>query len=218
MSATSGPGTLSLSEEKKELTRDRIRRAAQAMLAEHGLRATVEDIARAAGVSARTVFRHYPSHDELVAQSLTMMFDELGRPVDGLPDPLVDLRGWLEMLALSAHTRSAKVLGKAFWDIHNPGENPSPVVLRALAKRRPLRRQRTDSIAEQAWIAAGGTGTPPGTVSESFGLHFSGYATRALAVDYRKTPEGVARLTTDVLMAVLGQAVDEQRRIESNAD
>jgi len=206
-----GPGALSLAEEQREWTRGRIRRAAMKVLAERGLGATVDDIAAAAGVSARTVFRHYAGADQLVAAAIEEMIDELGRPVEGLPDPTVDPRGWVATLVLAAHTRNAGILGRVFWDIHNPAPDTSPIVLAALSNRRSLRAQWMTYIANGAWRAAGGTGPVPPALYESFSLLFSAFVTNALAVEFDHSPEQAAVLTTDVLMTLLESTVARQR-------
>jgi AcrR family transcriptional regulator len=54
-------------EDKKQETRERLRDAAFALFERHGFEATkVEDIARAAGVSPRTVYRYFSTKSELV--------------------------------------------------------------------------------------------------------------------------------------------------------
>jgi AcrR family transcriptional regulator len=47
--------------------RDRILEAARALVAETGVDATMEDIARHAGVAVGTLYRHFPAKEDLVA-------------------------------------------------------------------------------------------------------------------------------------------------------
>ena len=47
--------------------RDRILEAARALVAETGVDATMEDIARHAGVAVGTMYRHFPAKEDLVA-------------------------------------------------------------------------------------------------------------------------------------------------------
>jgi AcrR family transcriptional regulator len=47
--------------------RDRIMEAARALVAETGVDATMEDIARRAGVAVGTLYRHFPAKEDLVA-------------------------------------------------------------------------------------------------------------------------------------------------------
>jgi AcrR family transcriptional regulator len=196
-------GFANLTEEKNAVTRSRIRRAAMRVLAQRGLRATVEEIAEDAGVSSRTVFRHYAGHDDLVADAIAGMYEELGRPVPGLPDPSDDLRAWLWRLALEAQARNAEILGHAFWDLYNPPPGTSEVILDALVERRLRRERWMGLIVETAWTVAGGTGRPPREIDEAFKLLFSAYATYSMATDFEHSPHEAATRTTSLLMAIL---------------
>src|SRR5262245_33272374 len=60
----------SLADAQRDLARDRILRAARGALAERGLATTVDEVAEAAGVSRRTVFRHFDTRENLFAQAL----------------------------------------------------------------------------------------------------------------------------------------------------
>ena len=69
----------SLADEQKQLTRDRIRRAAMVVVARRGFDATVEEIARESGVSPRTIFRHYATQGSLILATVKDMFEACGR-------------------------------------------------------------------------------------------------------------------------------------------
>ena len=115
MNKPDSPSPLSLAEEQKQLTRVRIRRAAMEVLARRGFDATVDEIARVSGVSPRTIFRHYGSHDQLILATVKDMCEACGRkPIEGLPSPSVDLDGWIEGVAITVHTRNAEIFGEAF--------------------------------------------------------------------------------------------------------
>ena len=47
---------------------------------------------------------------------------------EDLPLPGDDLDGWIEGLAVTVHTRTAHVVGAAFWDIHALRANTSAVL------------------------------------------------------------------------------------------
>ncbi|MFJ4843069.1 TetR/AcrR family transcriptional regulator [Streptomyces sp. NPDC088746] len=72
---TSGPG---LRERKKQATRRAIAEAAVRLAAEHGAEnVTVEAISEAAGVSPRTFFNYFPSHDD----AFVLVDDEAGERI-----------------------------------------------------------------------------------------------------------------------------------------
>src|ERR1700761_1031141 len=83
-----------LLERKRQTTADHLVRAAVAGLAKHGFRVTVDDIAHEAGVSRRTIFRHFATRDELLAVALTQQSDTFRSTLPQLGD-----QGWQTWLA-----------------------------------------------------------------------------------------------------------------------
>jgi AcrR family transcriptional regulator len=216
----------SLAGEQQELTRSRIKRAAMEVVAERGFDATVEEIAQLSGVSPRTIFRHYVSHDRLVAAAVKDMFEACGRyPIENLPRLVDDLDGyidalpqrfddlddWLESLAVTIHTRTARIFGEAFWDIHAPNARASEALSEVAALRRQYRIRGVEFLAALAWRTAGGTGEPPHKLVLGFALNLSAFATHALMIDFDQTPTQVGMLSAEILKALLGRCVDEQR-------
>src|ERR1700686_1177831 len=113
----------SLAEEQQTVTRTRIRQAAMEVVARRGFGATVDEIAELCGVSPRTIFRHYRTHDRLIAATVKDMFEACGLPrltddpdgwIEGLPRLVDGLDDWIEFAALTFHTRSAHIFGAAF--------------------------------------------------------------------------------------------------------
>jgi AcrR family transcriptional regulator len=79
--------------------------AAADEFAEHGLEASVADIARRAGVGKGTVFRHFATKDDLLAAIVLDRIDALnmvGERLLGAADPGAAL---LEFLTVAAHQR-----------------------------------------------------------------------------------------------------------------
>ena len=70
---------ISLAEEQRQVTRNRIRQAAMQVVAQRGFDATIEEIARVSGVSPRTIFRHYTSQSNLIISTVKDMFEACGR-------------------------------------------------------------------------------------------------------------------------------------------
>jgi AcrR family transcriptional regulator len=197
------------------------------VVAQSGFDATVEEIAQLSGVSPRTVFRHYLSHDRLVAATVKDMFEACGRyPIEGLPRLVDDLAGyldalpqefddldsWLESLAVTVHTRTARIFGEAFWDIHAPSTRASEALSEVASLRRQYRIQGVGFLAGLAWRTAGGIGEPPSKLVLAFALNLSAFTTQALMIDFDRTPTQVGMLTADILKAFLEECVDQQRR------
>jgi AcrR family transcriptional regulator len=198
----------SLAQEQQQLTRSRIRDAAMTVVARRGFDATVAEIADISGVSARTIFRHYESHDHLIASAIKDMFEACGRgPVEGIPRSKEDLDGWLEGIAKTIHTRNAEIIGDAFWDIHAPRQNASDIFVELDAFRREYRTRGVRFLTARAWRAAGATGDPPDQLVLAFALNFSVFTTQALMIDFEQTPAEIGSVTADILKTLLKHAV-----------
>jgi AcrR family transcriptional regulator len=97
--------------------RERILAAASDLFYSRGIRAVgVEAIAEAAGTNKMTLYRHFDSKDELVAEYLRRLAADAGKFWDGLEaahpgDPRAQLRGWLA--AMEAHVVDADQRGCA---------------------------------------------------------------------------------------------------------
>ena len=75
----------SLREEQKALTRNRLLDAAVTVLAEKSIvDATMEDIARAAGVTRVTVYAHFPGKGEIVQALAERLYGTMGEVFGGL--------------------------------------------------------------------------------------------------------------------------------------
>src|SRR5437016_4096640 len=85
-----------------ERNRQRILRAASEVFTERGLQATLDDVARRAGVGVGTVYRRFPDKEALVEALFTERLDALvGYAEQGLadPDPWAGLVWFLEQAA-----------------------------------------------------------------------------------------------------------------------
>ena len=104
-------------ERAKSPPRDRIVATASELFYRHGIRAVgVEAIAEAAGTNKMTLYRHFASKDELVAEYRRrlaayagLFWDDLAKAHPG--DPRAQLRGWLA--AMQAHVLDADQRGCA---------------------------------------------------------------------------------------------------------
>lgn len=196
------------------------------VVALRGFDATVEEIAQLSGVSPRTVFRHYVSHDRLLAATVKDMFEASARhPTEGLPRLVDDFDGWLEglprhvddldrwleIVLVTIHTRAARIFGRAFWDIHAPNGKSTPALSEVAALRRQFRLQGVQYLTTLVWKTAGGRGEPPEDLVLTFALHLSAFATQALMIDFDQTPAEVGVLSAGILRTAVLRAVQRQR-------
>jgi AcrR family transcriptional regulator len=190
-----------LGEETRAATQARIVQGAKAALAARGFAATVDDIAAAAGVSRRTVFRHFATHDEVLTAAMTEILASYDRLIPGPPPAGADLKTWLGETAVALHNLNARLMGKAFWDMNvdRPGMTP--------AERDRQRIGFATQIARHAWRAGNGRGQPPSWVVDAFALQLSGFATNCLA---GYNAEKAGRVSARILSAVLTTALAEE--------
>lgn len=81
--------------------RERILAAAEAVFLENGAGASLEDVAKRAGVGIGTLYRRFPTRDDLLAASYSARFlavAEASRDRADALDPLAALRAYLEDL------------------------------------------------------------------------------------------------------------------------
>src|SRR5215467_1839451 len=103
----SPPAKSALSDDKNERIppRERILAAAADLFYRHGIRAVgVEAIAEAAGTNKMTLYRHFESKDELVAEYLRRLAAEADaawdrRAAEYPGDPRAQLRAWFKDMA-----------------------------------------------------------------------------------------------------------------------
>ena len=83
--------------------------AAGEAFAEHGGEASLEDIARRAGVGIGTLYRHFPTRQELLEALYIDEVEEMSRAAEGLADlePWDALRTWLHQYVQFAQTKRA---------------------------------------------------------------------------------------------------------------
>ncbi|WP_244179018.1 TetR/AcrR family transcriptional regulator [Streptomyces rubellomurinus] len=85
--------------------RDRILVAAAALVAEQGTQASLRDVARRAEVGLGTLYRHFPTREDLLAALLGRRFEELAERADALAataPPERALTDWLHEFTLGA--------------------------------------------------------------------------------------------------------------------
>ncbi|MGC1287991.1 MAG: TetR/AcrR family transcriptional regulator [Streptosporangiaceae bacterium] len=202
-------GTLtapSLADEQRELAQARILRAAGAALAARGLAATVDDVAEAAGISRRTVFRHFATRDALFVTVIRAGVQRYAEQIPAPPDD-DDLRGWLVELLEVTHRLNARN-GRVFWDLVGvQAADLSPDLAMAAAECRDSRNRFATTVTELMWRARGGQGLPPRWLVDAVAVQLSGFTTQSLAGDLGRAPDEVAHVSAQVIEAALASAL-----------
>ena len=191
------------------VSRERVLRATQRLLAEQGLGISMDDIAVAADVGRRSLFRHFDSRDALVAEalerSLAWYFDRVALAADQFPS----LDEWLVALAQRIH-RLQLDAGRAIWQLAAANDDDLTTSLAAVNRvRRTNGRRFTQQAAGTAWRLAGGNGVVPAVVVDAFVFTLSSYATRSTIVDRRTSLDRASRNAAAILSAVVHAYVEK---------
>ncbi len=200
---------LELRAEQREVARNRILTGARTVLVERGFEGTIDDVAVAAGVSRRTVFRHFPTHEELLVEAIREIVTTVRSSVPGPPRPGDDVETWLTESAVQLHTLHARLVGRAFWDVHVPRSSVSHEIVAVLDDLERRRRDYGTRLARGAWTSLGGSNHPPPLVIDAFLLHLSPFATHAFG---GYSPEEVGRACARILWTVLVAALSQSSR------
>src|SRR5712691_5415889 len=136
------PG-LTLAGEQREVAQARILRAAGVALAARGLAATVDDVAEAAGVSRRTIFRHFATRDALF---VTVIRAGIRRYAEQIPAP----PDGDDLLAVT-HRLNARN-GRVFWDLVGVrAADLSPDLVVVAGECRDSRNRFASHVTERMW-------------------------------------------------------------------
>lgn len=108
--------------------RDRLLAAAESVLNDRGVTASLDDIARAAGVGNATLYRHFPSREKLIEavydQRIRALCDSAGT-LAAHREPGPALLDWLRNLV--AHLTGSRALGEAVMTTHGGTTEPPRV-------------------------------------------------------------------------------------------
>ena len=204
--------TATIADAKRQATVDVMLAAARQLLLARGLDVTMDDIAVEAGVSRRTLFRHFASRERLIAESLeagVQLYGEL------LPSFEGDWRSWLRGVCDAAHEMQAGY-GPGYWELTSRTDLPAEIA--AVEGRR--RRQRHDAMARIAgklWREAGGDGDPPAMVVATVGAHLSARFTAAVLQDVGQPWSTAADLAYAAITDVLARECGERSALRPPA-
>lgn len=169
---------------RKATAEFKILRATRSLLATTGLGVSMDAIALEAGISRRTLFRHFPVRDELVARALDESLRFFHGQVAETFTSTVDLREWLRSVVSALHSIQIGA-GRGIWQLAASDDNELPAPIAAVnVARRQARHETTIVIAQEAWRRCGREGKVPREVEIMFALAFSSFAARSLNFDY----------------------------------
>jgi AcrR family transcriptional regulator len=193
-----------LTAHKRRATVDWILRATRRFVAERGLDVTVDEIADAAGVGRRTVFRHFSTRDELLAAAIAAGLERYTEQVPSYDGG--DWRAWVHALSMSVH-RMNDSCGPGFWELATRHDLP-PLLVSVEAERRRGRQATMIELAKTVWSGAGGRGKCPKTVTtavcSSLSPHFTAAVTDDAGCDWRQA----ATLAEAAIETAVTSAVD----------
>ncbi len=172
--------------------RSRIVETARAVFAARGSDASLEEIARGAGVGIGTLYRHFPTRDDLVAAVFRDRIDELqarGEELLGSDQPGAALATWLHEQLLQASTCRG-MSAEAMLSMLAHHDEPSPCESMRVAGAALLARaQAAGDVREgieiddlvrmvQAVTLAAEECDDPGTAERLFGFLLDGIRAR----------------------------------------
>jgi AcrR family transcriptional regulator len=187
---------------RRQGTMDRARRAALELLLARGLDVTMDEIAEAAAIGRRTLFRHFESREQLLASALEQGIERYSAH---LPSFQGDWMHWLRGLCDSAHAMHAGY-GPGYWELMHRAELP-PELAAVEDGRRRRRRKAMARIAQKLWQEAGGVGPAPKVLVATVAAHLSARFTAAVVDEGGQSWRMAADLAFDAIHAVLLRVV-----------
>jgi AcrR family transcriptional regulator len=188
-----------LVEQKRQTTADHLVRAAVTGLAKHGFAVTVDDIAREANVSRRTIFRHFATRDDLLAVALTQQSDMFRSALPRLGGQ--DWPAWLTALCQAVH-QANNTLHRTLHELVTR-QDLSPQLLAFADEIDTYRRGRNSRVGDTLWRAVGGLGEAPAELQAAVAAHLSPHFTTAVRQDARGDHSIAASLARDAILAAL---------------
>jgi AcrR family transcriptional regulator len=188
--------------------RERVLDAAEVVLAEVGVTATMDEIAEAAGIGRRTLFRYFPSREDLIAAAIERRYQRLDQEVFDDAHLEADDPDELIRRVLTTTHRVAAQMGKAHWQVAADREVLNGLGAAAAARQR-ARRRYVQRFTERLWDLAGGPPPPPAWLADAFGLLESLFTYQALRLDFGRDEADIVELTSRLMIDALHAALVE---------
>jgi AcrR family transcriptional regulator len=199
----------SLFDEQRDLARHRILGAARGVIASRGLDTRIEDVADAAKVGRRTIFRYFPTRTALLAAALRDSFERYRAQMPLLGDG-DDVDEWLTAALIQAHTLNARS-GRVYLQLALETAM-APELGEVYEERRRSKQELVNEVTRSAYAAVGGIAEPPSWLFDAFSVHLSPFVTQALITDFDRTAEESGRASASILGAALRFAAGQSTR------
>lgn len=196
-----GPGASALVADRASRVLD----AVQPLLAADGVDVTMDQLADAAGIGRRTLFRYFPSKEALVAAAVRRSYDELLAEVFAAPDPALGPEDTIREVLARTHD-VAERMGRAHWQVAADPESHGELG-EAVRARQEARARYVVAFTAELWRRAGRDDGPPRWLVDAFGLVESLFAHQALRRDLGRSSEEIVETTTTVMVAALHEAL-----------
>jgi len=189
-------GSSTLADAKRQAALDHILAAARRLVLTNGLDATMDQLAEAAGVSRRTLFRLFATREKLLAAAFEAGITNYRQQ---LPAYRGDVQRWLRTTCDEAHRMNA-VIGPGFFELASRTDLPPDL---AAAERRRLQEFRgaMADITGTLWRTAGGEGKAPRALEITVSAHLSPHFTAALVTDTGQRWQTAAELAYSAILA-----------------
>ena len=185
--------------------RDQVLAAVQPLLAAEGVDVTMEQLAAAAEIGRRTLFRYFPSKEALVAAAVRRSYDQLLAEVFEAPPEGLGPEDTIRTVLQRTH-EVAERMGRAHWQVAADPESHGELG-EAVAARQQARAAYVRRFTELLWERAGQEGAPPRWLVDAFGLVESLFAFQALQRDLGRSSEQIVETTTTMMIAALHEAL-----------
>lgn len=136
---------------RKDAARNRARllEAAAELFAAEALEVTLKDVARAAGVGVGTVYRHFPTKDELVE---ALFAQHLDREVDRARTMAQEIDGWDGLVRYLEETMVAHASNRGLRALMCPTGSPHETVRECKATINPYIEHMVDTAHRQGTL------------------------------------------------------------------
>ena len=192
----------SLAADKRQVTVERILKAARALIGDRGIDLTMDEIAEAAGVGRRTVFRHFASREALLAAAIDSGIRRYGEQLPAYSGE--DWRLWLGRMCQAMHRLNSSY-GRGYWELTSRHDLPGELA-DAEERRRASRRSAMERLSAGLWKAAGGHGSPPASFVAVVAIHLSAHFTAATVHEAGLGWQDAARWAEEAIAGELQRA------------